>query len=865
MHALDKFVHACSAIKKRFVSRPDSEHEQAFIRIGIGVLVLLYFLFIWISGNGRPEASAAKFVYVMTTFIVISIVLVIHIGCYPAISPRRRMVSVVLDIGTVTYFFFNADQHALPLYFLYLWITFGNGFRFGRRYLIFALLLALSGFGAAIVSLPYWKGNQFLGGGLWIGMLLLSLYVNTLVGRVTAALERAEIANQAKRQFISSVSHELRTPLNAIIGMAELLRGTSLNSEQKDMLHSLDNASKVMLSLIEDVLDFSKIEAGKLIVESTDFDLHQMIVSTVDVFKHQTSERSIKLIVNIDADVPYALHGDPNHLRQVLINLLSNAIKFTKEGHVILRIESVFIDEKNAKLRFEVEDTGIGISKGAQEKIFESFTQADESTARRYGGTGLGTTISKQLVELMGGKIGLQSALGAGSTFWFELSFDRQKLNRQPYFKKESEANVLLIGLDSVEEKHIEQMLHGFGVACQRAFNIEGACVSLQEAAKNEMPLRVILMGIDFWKTLLNNEVMLSESVDSIIKKLQRASCTSISIIFCNKKPLSKEGKRRLLKHEGVVGLLNCPTEKSQLLNIVRVADLSLYAALHEKTVLESKEKIVRSERQFHILVAEDNQTNKKVIQKILERAGHSCTLVQNGEEALDEIAKHDYDVIILDMNMPVMGGVETAKIYRFMYPVDMRVPIIVFSANVTTEAKEECIEAGVDAFLPKPIQIAPFLETINDLVKDSKKNKERMTFDKPVKDVMPIFMQPRLEHIVLNYAVLAELESIGQDPAFVKGLIAGFAEDSKRLVEMLEIALFSQRFEESKEILHAMKGSAISIGAVSLKQACQKFERMSHSQLKQNAAIVVQDIRTGLVELSNAFAEYSNQRTGLA
>jgi len=862
MHALNDFVRVYSAIKKQFSGREDSEHEQAFIRIGIGIVVLLYFLFIWNSDSEKVGISAIKFIYVMVAFIAASISLVIHIAYYPSIFPKRRIVSIVLDIGTITYFFFNADEHALPLYFLYLWVTFGNGFRYGRRYLIFALLLALSGFGVAILSLPYWQRNQFLGGGLWVGMLLVSLYVNALVGRMTAALDRAEIANQAKRHFISSVSHELRTPLNAIIGMAELLRSTSLNSEQKGMLHSLDNASKVMLSLIEDVLDFSKIEAGKLIIESTDFDLYQVIVSTVDVFKHLASERAIKLIVNIDSNVPYELYGDPHHLRQVLVNLLSNAIKFTKAGHVILRIESLSVDEKCAQLHFEIEDTGIGISKEAQGKIFESFTQAEESTTRRYGGTGLGTTISKQLIELMGGKIGLQSTLGVGSNFWFELTFDRQELNQQP-LNIENRINIFLVGLDSAEEKHIEEILQGLNVTYKSAPNIELACVLLEQVEQSDTSLQMILISTDFWGAMVNNQSMLLESLSHPVKKLRRATCCSTAVILCNKGHISKEEKRKLLKLEGVTGLLDFPIERSQLENIVRVADLSVHAASQEAAVSELKEEIIRSERNFNILVAEDNQTNRKVIQKILERAGHSCTLVHNGEEALDEIGKQDYDAIVLDMNMPVMGGVEMAKVYRFMYPADMRVPIIVFSANVTIDAKKECFEAGVDAFLPKPIQINTLLGTINDLAKEkgTKKNKEHNFLGSSMKGFRPVSVQPQLERVVLNYATLSELESIGQDPAFVSGLFAGFSEDTKRLMEILEDALSCQRFEESREILHAMKGSAISIGAISLKHVCQEFERMTHSQLKQSAATVVQEIRSGLKELSNAFSEYSNQR----
>ncbi|MDB5764842.1 MAG: histidine kinase [Herminiimonas sp.] len=851
-------VDLFSSLRQRFSGRLDSEHEQAFIRLIIGIFVFFYFSLFSLVSNLYGPHRYVSFVWVMVVFIAASIMLIAHIATYPRIFPLRRLLSIILDVGTVTYFFFNADEHGLPLYFFYLWIIFGYGFRFGKRYLLFTLALSILGFGAAIFTLPYWANNRFLGSGLWVGMLLISLYVNTLVGRLTKALERAEEANQAKRHFISSVSHELRTPLNAIIGMADLLHSTALTSEQEDMVNSMDNASHVMLSLIEDVLDFSKIEAGKLIIENTDFDLHQLINSTVDIFKHQASERGLSLMTYIDPGIPYALRGDPHHLRQVLVNLLSNAIKFTKKGRVVLRIDSLIDTEHVVQLRFGVEDTGIGISMEAQAKVFDSFTQADESTSRRYGGTGLGTTISKQLVELMGGQLGLQSELGVGSVFWFELELKKQltAIDQQLF----AGLNVLLIGFDKAEAPHITETLEDWDISYLLVDDIDLAIGKLQNATRLDNLYRIVLIS----GTSVKNARLTGQSqgifLQQSIKELRRNAGQDITVILCGADSLRGQTGRQIAEDAGLSAVLNFPIEKRLLLNAIHAGKSVISVTPAVVSLAGYHQNKETQDIQYSILVAEDNPTNSKVIQKILQRAGHRCVLVQNGEEALDQLGQQDFDAVVFDMNMPVMNGLEATKAYRFMWPADMRAPIIMFSANVTTEAKEECMRAGVDEFLPKPIQVTSFLETLNRLVKKfGGVQRSRLPY-RPLSGV-PILAQSSGDEIILNYATLAELEHIGQDRAFVDGLLIGFIQDNQTLVEKLEEPLLLLRFEEFKEILHAIKGSAVSIGALSLRATCQRFEKMTHNELKRDTQEIPKIVKSAFNQLCAAIDCYRKQR----
>jgi two-component system sensor histidine kinase RpfC len=866
MPGLRKLVSAGMSIRRRFEGRLDSEHEQAFVRLIFGAVLFVYFWHSMLFSDAfEKNINADTVIWTTAGFILASIAIIVHIARHPRIFPARRLLAAALDSGTVTYFFFNAAEHALPLYFLYLWIIFGYGFRYGSKYLLFILALSLSGFGAALLILPYWSHNLFLGVGLWVGMLFVSLYVNKLVGRLTAAIQHAEAANQAKRSFISSISHELRTPLNAIIGMADLLHSTKLNADQVDMVRSLDNASHLMLSLIEDVLDFSKIEAGKLVIENVDFDLHKLINSTIDIFKYQANARGLSLRAKINPDVPFALCGDPHHLRQVLVNLLANAVKFTEKGHIILRIETISDLDHVAQLRFAVEDTGIGISDEAKAKVFESFTQADDSTTRRYGGTGLGTTISKQLVELMGGKLGLHSTLGVGSTFWFELYLNKQATISEP--QKFTDLNTLLIGFDDEEACAISVMLDTWGVQNQSVDSLSAAYMKLEEASTSGKPFQLALM--DGWRVRIAKQ-----EHDSATTFFQRSVCelqkagrnSELSVILCGASVLTDKDGRQLIEECGLSALLDVPVEKKLLFNALHAVNVSL-SQMQSSDVTrilhaQSSQQAARTDKQFSVLVAEDNLTNQQVISKILERAGHHCVLVGNGEEVLDKLEEQDFDVIVLDMNMPVMTGVEAAKAYRFMRPSRTeRAPIIMLSADVTTEAKQEALDAGINEFLPKPIQVALFLETLNRLVMQHglKTVNQPSHMAKP-KISVPVQHQDKKD-MILNYATLAELDSIGQDHAFVDGLIVSFLQDNQILAKKLEDALRAHDLDEFKDILHAMKGAALSIGALSMRTMCQQFEKMTNAELANDTEGILSIIHATCVQLYDALEQYRMQR----
>src|SRR5437868_549988 len=340
----------------------------------------------------------------------------------------------------------------------------------------------------------FWAEHMTMGLGFMAGVVVLCLYVRKLVRQLFDALSRAEAANQAKRRFISVVSHEMRTPLNAIIGMSDLLRDSPLSTEQADMLQTLRSSSRVMLGLVDDVLDFSKIEAGKVVMEKIEFDLHALINSTCRIVSAQAAAKGVAFVVSIMPEVPPAVRGDPHHLRQVIINLAGNAVKFTERGSVTVHVSVQAETDAMVRLKFSIRDTGIGIAADAQKKIFDSFTQADQSTTRRFGGTGLGTTIAKQLVELMGGRIGLESAVGLGSTFWCELPFEKQAEGAGVHGGELAGARVLLAGFPAAHCEALNAALGLWGATPVFVADVEQALRRLVSEISVAKPYRTALL-----------------------------------------------------------------------------------------------------------------------------------------------------------------------------------------------------------------------------------------------------------------------------------------------------------------------------------------------------------------------------------
>jgi len=800
-------------LRARLAARPDTEHEQAIVRLVVVGLIVLYLLPGAIAQNLEPT------IFVMLGYLAGSILIFGHIIVAPGESPARRVLCALGDVATLTWVMAFVGERAAPLFLVYVWITLANGFRFGARYLLLSLAISSAGILTLLWAGEFWRDKFALGVGLLIGFIALSFYVRSLVTKLFDAVARAEAANQAKRRFVSVVSHEMRTPLNAIIGMADLMRDTTLSREQADMLQTLRGSSQVMLGLVEDVLDFSKIEAGKLVLERTDFDLHALVNSTSRILQAQAQAKSIEFVVSIMPEVPPALRGDAHHLRQVLINLAGNAVKFTERGSVTLHVSLQEETDAKVRLKFSVRDTGVGIPPEAQPRIFESFTQADQSTTRRFGGTGLGTTIAKQLVELMGGKIGLESAVGLGSTFWFEIALDKQPERAGTGAGELAGARVLLVGFPDLRAQPVAQSLEAWGAVPVRAATLEEGGDRIVADIALARPYHSVLLY--------------SERGDALLARRFRRVAPDPAPPLVLAAPREAEVQRFEALSAGFGAVLELPFEKRQLFNVLH--SISSADEVREGVVrLQDYAKRDQGARRLSVLVADDNPTNRDVLGRILERAGHATTLVADGDLALDAMEAGQFDIVLLDRNMPGLSGLETLQAIRLMTRGRERLPVVMLSADVTLEARKECLEAGADSFIAKPVEALRLLDELRNLTSGKGKEAER-----PSASASAAFAPAPLpaQAEAANAETLAHLEELGSTPDFLERLIGVFIADSQSLLAKMEASVAARNFGEFRAHLHAMKGSAASIGTERLTRLCATLGKYSDTELRLQGA----------------------------
>jgi two-component system, sensor histidine kinase RpfC len=822
-------------LRARLAARPDTEHEQAIVRVVVVGLLCLYLT------PGAIAGSDYTTITVMLAYFAISVLLLGVMLMSANISPTRRVVAAAADIGVVTWCMAFLGEHAAPLVLMYVWITLANGFRFGRTYLGVALGFSIVGFSLVLWLSPFWQQHLAVGYSLLIGLIALSLYVRSLVTKLFDALARAEAANQAKRRFISVVSHEMRTPLNAIIGMADLLRDTHLSREQADMLQTLRSSSRVMLGLVEDVLDFSKIEAGKLTLEKADFDLHALVNSTSRILAAQAAAKGIEFVVSIMPEVPPALRGDPHYLRQILINLAGNAVKFTEQGSVTVHVSAQAESEARVRLKFSIRDTGIGIPQEAQSRIFESFTQADQSTTRRFGGTGLGTTIAKQLVGLMHGTIGLESAVGLGSTFWFELELDKQPERAGAGSGELAQARVLLVGFPQVERELLEQALAGWGASAVAVATVEEGVSRLVAEISLARPYHSALLyaaGRDL----------------KLAQRFRRAAPDPAppAVLAVPRNP----GVPRFeALSAGFAAVLELPFDKRQLFNVLH----SVAAGEEPREGVVRLQDYARrgaSARKLRILVADDNPTNREVLGKILERGGHAATIVEDGEQALDAVERQAFDVVLLDRNMPGLGGMEALQAIRLMTQGRERLPVAMLSADVTPEAKREALEAGFDAFLSKPIEALRLLEQVQVLASAS--TAEAGRGEASAQGAAPA---SHALAAVINIETLGHLDQLSSSKAFIEKLVEVFLTDSSALLGRIEQALGGRNFAEVRSLLHAMKGSSASIGTDRLSALCGSLGNLSDSEMRLQGPGLLRSLTAELASARGELKRYIQER----
>jgi two-component system sensor histidine kinase RpfC len=675
------------AIRDRLHRREDSEHQQIMVRL---VITLIFLVYVVVTGAYQPRtASVGLLLYaVVAVEFGCSVLLMLEVLHHPGASNLRRWFGMLLDYTAIGVLMVVDGEKTALLYIVLMWITIGNGLRYGTQFLRLAVLHATVAFTTVLLLTPYWRTNPYLGWGLLVGLIAIPMYLSSLLRALTQAIDEAQRANAAKTRFVATMSHELRSPLNGIIGMSEVLTSTRLSPEQRECADIIQTSAQSLLLVVEDVLNFAAIEAGKLHRQDAAFSLRQLIRKVRTMLHPLAASKSLQLVTQMDDDVPDWVVGDAAHLSQVLLNLLNNALKFTERGSVRLEIQTVGDRNGRHLLRFSIRDTGIGIPASERERIFRPFEQIDGGLSRRHNGTGLGITIAKTLVDMLDGSIGLDDNPGGGTHFWVDIPF-------------------------------------------ALATPVAGTAATDEQDA---------------------------EPVGDVVH-------TGAQVISMD---------NPLVRHRARV-------------------------------------------RSLRLLVADDLASNRTVMRRLLERAGHEVVFACNGEEALDVLAATEVDAAILDLHMPDINGLDVIKQARVMQAGRRRTPIVVLSADVTVETMREVELNGAFAFLSKPVVIERLLDTLARIA-----GAESRPENAPA---VVVSETP-------EGGVLDDLIEMNVGLEAVQNLLDQCLKDASRCVSKFEHAAAGKNWEEAREALHALRGVSVNLGAAALAERCAALMRETSGSL---------------------------------
>ena len=761
---------------------------------------------------------------------------------------ERWFAAIILDVLMAFAIMLREPEHMSVFYPVLLWMILGNGFRFGLKWLFVASGLSAIAFGIVVAATTYWQSNQILGYSLTAALLIIPTYCSTLIRKISHAKEQAEIASRAKSYFLASVSHELRTPLNAIIGYGNHLRQSNMPRNQKEMVEASVLAGEHLLHLIEQLIEVAKSGTGSARVKTAAFSPTDLLVEIRAIMAGRAEEKGLALQLQAEPLSDRIVNGPGDVLKNIMLNLIGNAIKFTASGSISV---TSGIKEHAGKhsIWFTVSDTGIGIAETALGQIFEPFQQADETVSNRFGGTGLGLAICKQLVEQVNGTISVSSSIGRGSTFIIEVPIE--VLVDEVENKSDRASGIIrIISFGQLKPELLAgaQSLDNFVVQHVNCHSITD--MSAEVARMDLRQFNVALVAEHLAKQLDHDSDIWASFADAEIAP----------VLVKNADALDLED---MALRASFASVLPPSPGFDEIRSAIRIGcSFGRHLRLPHTEGLPA----VISSRPRKILVADDNRTNRNILAAILEAVGHEVLLVTDGDEVLEALEKSKFDILLLDVNMPRLNGIEACSMWRQIEGGRQHLPIVGVTADATCETEVRCKNAGMDLRLTKPVDSKLLLATIEDLCGKSDNSTQSNTEElhDPLNVVVPMYGALPTIPDAIDSTQFQYLTSIG-DAKFVTGMIEGFFEDVDQIVEPLRKSVQDNDVREFRFCAHAFKSSGNNMGAKYLAALCGKLEKVTEADFADHSHAYLEKIEYELDRAITALHSLEVSDTGHA